>query len=807
MAKISQIKLTSTTYDIDVASNLKATKIIGEDPIKIPPVEAIQKPDGVNPLFDENNKISSHYISDTILGQLKFGGAIDEASQTNEYKISYKITPGSHLISKISELVEYAAAETAIVRLEKDFVTARLDIVCHKGDNAYITNVNDVGSAFDGFYFISNCNHDGYKVHVSAPTINVGDWVVVAGSSLQKIDNTDTITHIDETAGTSLLEITGSSGLKLNGFTDDDQRIKFDKPLTYEDGAGNKLTLGGTGVNGLYFSRTDGEQSYINYDSIKIPNINASTVGASTKMTAPTITNKTDRSQVVNLEYFEDNSSKVDWEHIDSEVHVINDHSVEIDGGLVVHGKTDDNILEVSENNIETDITEQLQAISFEKEPKYVDGAWTWDTSSTALENYTGPYWATFPVIAGNTYIIEPKDDMIQSGQGIDYVVLKIADTENLVAVNWAHSPNYGATFTATQDGIAYIGCGGWSMGPYAVSTRVLISSGSSVKINGDLEVTGDLSFGAESHLVFGTIEGTDFIADYAKVKNAPVEADDVVNKAYFDANKGSGEGGCVETVAVKASEGLVYELTGDEYSCTGIGTCTDTDIVIAAVHNGLPVTSIGDSAFFSCYSLTSITIPDSMTSIGEHAFELCTSLKSVVIGDGVTSIGDSAFSECYALTSVTIPDSVTSFGEYAFDDCSSLKSITIPDSVTSIGDYAFYYCENLTIYCEADSKPEGWHENWNPSNRPVVWGAALSIPAINDKLNNSGNSDISNYQGNAKINGDLEITGNLKFDGDLEMSSIEAQSIKINGKRVLTEDDLANLVAAAYKNANEEVY
>jgi hypothetical protein len=54
-------------------------------------------------------------------------------------------------------------------------------------------------------------------------------------------------------------------------------------------------------------------------------------------------------------------------------------------------------------------------------------------------------------------------------------------------------------------------------------------------------------------------------------------------------------------------------------------------------------------------------------------------------------------FSGCYSLTSITIPNSVTSIGDFAFYSCKILTSITIPNSVINIGAGLFSRCENLT--------------------------------------------------------------------------------------------------------------
>ena len=149
----------------------------------------------------------------------------------------------------------------------------------------------------------------------------------------------------------------------------------------------------------------------------------------------------------------------------------------------------------------------------------------------------------------------------------------------------------------------------------------------------------------------------------------------------------------------------LKWHLTDDGVlTITGNGEMDDyyifspwRDSDVKRIIIGNRVTTIGQTAFSGCSSLTSVTIPNSVTTIGGYAFSDCTSLTSVTIPNSVTTIGEAAFSNCSSLTSVTIPNSVTTIGEDAFYECSSLTSVTIPNSVTTIGDNAFMGCSSLT--------------------------------------------------------------------------------------------------------------
>ncbi|MBO5933533.1 MAG: leucine-rich repeat protein [Bacteroidaceae bacterium] len=185
----------------------------------------------------------------------------------------------------------------------------------------------------------------------------------------------------------------------------------------------------------------------------------------------------------------------------------------------------------------------------------------------------------------------------------------------------------------------------------------------------------------------------------------------------------------------------------GESYSVTGYQTYPTGTLEIPSSYNGMPVTSIGYTAFQRCKKITAVIIPNSVTEIGRYAFSECTGLTSVSLSQGVKTLREYAFAGCTSLTSITIPENISvieefafnsctalntinfnaiaceemgySFGSafagctniktinvgngvakiprYAFKGCTNLSKIVLPNSVAEIGCYAFYGCSGLT--------------------------------------------------------------------------------------------------------------
>jgi hypothetical protein len=84
--------------------------------------------------------------------------------------------------------------------------------------------------------------------------------------------------------------------------------------------------------------------------------------------------------------------------------------------------------------------------------------------------------------------------------------------------------------------------------------------------------------------------------------------------------------------------------------------------VMIPSTIGGLPVTSVGDWAFYAS-SVTNVLIPDTVSNVGDGAFFNCESLTNVTLGNSISNIGDWAFGFCPSLISVCCRGNTPSLG------------------------------------------------------------------------------------------------------------------------------------------------
>lgn len=221
---------------------------------------------------------------------------------------------------------------------------------------------------------------------------------------------------------------------------------------------------------------------------------------------------------------------------------------------------------------------------------------------------------------------------------------------------------------------------------------------------------------------------GLSIIADAARFKSGNVFYNVIsTKKPAVEVTRGNSEYfGSVKIPAKVAYKGKNYAVTGIEANafdgCYSLQSVTLPNSLI----------SIGERAFNNCSALEAISLPASLTRIGEGAFNGCLALGMINVAsgsksyssrdgvlydasnnvlirypegkdaeefqvpEGITTIGKNAFYACTGLMEITLPSTLTTIETGAFEGCSTIKNIAIPDGVSIISNRAFALCKSL---------------------------------------------------------------------------------------------------------------
>lgn len=182
---------------------------------------------------------------------------------------------------------------------------------------------------------------------------------------------------------------------------------------------------------------------------------------------------------------------------------------------------------------------------------------------------------------------------------------------------------------------------------------------------------------------------------DVAGERRAACQCGDVKTEAISPKGHSFNDAGVCTVCGAKDgfSYGLEYKLSsgGDYYIVTGIGTCTDRDIVIPGTYNGLPVKRIDGFR----------------PNIAIEGFR--TNVRSIVVSEGIETISTLLGSPSAFLVKLTLPKSLRAISQEALLcdkilELENFSDIEICNRLEEGDNYAIYQIDNIVTPTQGNS-------------------------------------------------------------------------------------------------------
>ena len=160
---------------------------------------------------------------------------------------------------------------------------------------------------------------------------------------------------------------------------------------------------------------------------------------------------------------------------------------------------------------------------------------------------------------------------------------------------------------------------------------------------------------------------------------------------------------------------------------------------------------------------ITTVNVGAGVTKLTTNAFCGCTNLETVNFAENsrLQMLGGSAFKSCTSLKSITLPEGLTAISGNAFKYCRDLRNVYLPDTMSVIDNLAFTGLSGITFSVAKDSYAKRWVESHGfayTEREPAVvasgvCGENLTWSLTSDGvLTLEGTGPMATYYGEANI-------------------------------------------------------